>query len=161
MKRLILMRHAKSSWKDSALSDHERPLNKRGREASPKVARALAQLGWVPEVVISSDSVRTRETWARMEPELEGEILVAWQPELYHGSTADIRGVIEGLPDDVETAMVLGHNPGWESAVERFSGVYARMTTANAALLEGDGAWAALARGDDWRFIEVLRPKEL
>lgn len=161
MKRLILMRHAKSSWKETALSDHERPLNKRGRKAAPRIARALARRGWVPEVVISSDSVRTRETWARMEPELEGEILVAWQPELYHGGPGDIRAALAQLPDDVETTLVLGHNPGWEYAVEQLSGVHVRMTTANAALLEGDGSWAALARSEGWRFIEVLRPKEL
>ena len=66
-RRIIVMRHAKSSWKSGARDDHARPLNKRGRRDAPRIAARLAELGWVPERVISSDSERTRQTWARME----------------------------------------------------------------------------------------------
>ncbi len=161
MKRLIVMRHAKSSWKFPELSDHERPLNKRGRRDSPRMARALAERGWVPEVVLSSDSVRTRETYARMEPELNSEVLVAWQPEFYGGGPAEICAALRQLPGDVKTALMLGHNNGWENTVEQLCGQYVRMTTANAVLLEGKGSWKKLARAERWSLVEVLRPKEL
>ena len=65
-RRLIVMRHAKSSWKSDAETDHLRPLNKRGRDSAPLVAARLVELGWIPEAVYSSDSLRTRETWDGM-----------------------------------------------------------------------------------------------
>lgn len=125
------------------------------------MARALAERGWTPEVVLSSDSVRTRETWARMEPELDGQILVAWQPSFYGGGPTEICDSLRQLPGDVKTTLVLGHNNGWESTVRSLSGADLRMTTANAVLLEGKGSWRKLARADMWRFVEVLRPREL
>jgi len=64
--RLILMRHAKSSWKYHDLSDHERPLNQRGRKSAVKIAKELIRLEWIPDKLYSSDSARTRETWGRM-----------------------------------------------------------------------------------------------
>ena len=161
MKRLIVMRHAKSSWKHPELSDHERPLNKRGRRDSPRVARALTARGWIPEVVLSSDSVRTRETWARMEPELHGEILVAWQPEFYGGGPSEVCQALRQLPNDVKAVLVLGHNNGWENTVQQLSGVSLTMTTANAVLLKARGSWKKLAQVDAWRYVEVIRPKEL
>ena len=60
------MRHAKSSWKYPDLSDHERPLKKRGRKASVKIAKELIKLNWIPDKLYSSDSERTRETWKKM-----------------------------------------------------------------------------------------------
>jgi hypothetical protein len=66
-RRLMIMRHAKSAWSSDVASDHERPLNKRGRRDAPRVGKRLAKLGWVPEFVVSSDSRRTRETWERMQ----------------------------------------------------------------------------------------------
>ena len=65
-KRLLVTRHAKSSWKSGEDSDHARPLNKRGRRDAPRVAAHLVGLGWVPEQVLSSDSQRTRETLGLM-----------------------------------------------------------------------------------------------
>ncbi|MEE3242683.1 MAG: histidine phosphatase family protein, partial [Candidatus Thermoplasmatota archaeon] len=70
--RLILMRHAKSSWKYPDLSDHERPLNKRGRKAAVKVAKELIRLEWIPDKLYSSDSERTKETWSRMNKHIDG-----------------------------------------------------------------------------------------
>ena len=66
-RRLIVMRHAKSSWKDPGQTDHERPLNGRGRRSAPLVAARLAELGWAPTRVHSSDAARTVETWRGME----------------------------------------------------------------------------------------------
>ena len=65
-RRLIIMRHAKSSWTSGALSDHERPLNARGIRDAPRVGAALVKRGWLPQLVLSSDSERTRETFAGM-----------------------------------------------------------------------------------------------
>ena len=76
------MRHAKSSWKYHNLSDHERPLNKRGRKAAVKVAKELIRLEWRPEKLYSSDSERTKETWSRMNKHIDS-VEVEYSRKLY------------------------------------------------------------------------------
>ena len=72
MKQLILMRHAKSSWESSALIDHERPLNARGRHDAPVIGHYLWQKGVKPDLIISSDSLRTRQTVEHLGPFTQG-----------------------------------------------------------------------------------------
>ncbi len=160
-RRLILMRHAKSSWSSGAVGDHDRPLNKRGKRDAPRVAAALAARGWHPEVVYSSTAKRTRQTWRRMQRALEQEIDVVFVEGLYHGDLGDIRDAAATWPSEVETVLVLGHNPGWEMALYQLSAADAPMTTGNAALLEGEGdSWDEALRGD-WHLVELIRPREL
>ena len=83
------MRHAKSSWKYPDLSDHERPLNKRGRKAAIKIAKELIRLEWTPEKLYSSDSERTKETWSRMDKHIDG-VDVEYSHKLYHSGTKKI-----------------------------------------------------------------------
>ena len=87
--RLILMRHAKSSWKYPDLSDHERPLKKRGRKASVKIAKELIRLEWIPDKLFSSDSVRTKETWAKMNKYIK-DIEVEYSHKFYHSKPKKI-----------------------------------------------------------------------
>lgn len=161
MKRLIIMRHAKSSWTSGAATDHQRPLNKRGRHASPLVAARLNDLGWVPNLVIASDSQRTRETWQSMQAAFPHPVKEQLDSNFYHGGLTDIRNACAGLAPAVSTALVLGHNPGWEDAVASLSGQRTRMTTANAALLQsGLDNWADAIQAS-WELVDMLRPKEL
>lgn len=164
-RRLIVMRHAKSSWSDSSMSDHERPLNERGKREAPEVARRLAELEWLPQVVLSSDAQRTRETWKRMKSVLEEADCtprVHKLAELYHAGMDEAADALAEVDDEIQSVLLLGHNPGWEDVVAYLSGTPVTMTTANAVLLEGDGeTWQdALERGS-WRLIEVIRPREL
>lgn len=154
------MRHAKSSWNSDAPTDHARPLNKRGRRDCPRIARRLVELGWVPDAVWSSDSERTRQTWSLMSSEL-GDVRAAFTPALYHAGLGAIQQSATGWPEQVATVMVLGHNPGWEDALTMLSGRAEVMTTANAALLIGEGpTWSeALERG--WDLEILLRPRDL
>ncbi len=160
-KRLIIMRHAKSSWTSGASTDHQRPLNKRGRRAAPRVGARLRELGWIPELVIASDSERTRETWQRMRAEFPNSIEEHFSSAFYHGGLSAIVNQCSGLSEDISTLLVLGHNPGWQAAVAGLSGQGIRMTTANAALLESDADDWAAALGANWVLVEVLRPREL
>lgn len=161
MKRLIIMRHAKSAWDTDAPDDHSRPLNDRGRRDAPRMGRALRARGWVPDLVLSSDAQRTRETWAGVEPELETDIEVRFKRDLYHAGPTEIAEECEQVGEHHETVMVLGHNPGWERAVAFFTDDHETMTTANCALLEAEGAWEDLMQASTWRLVDVLRPKEL
>lgn len=161
-RRLILMRHAKSSWKSDAPNDHERPLNKRGRRDAKRVARELLARDWVPELVVSSTSERTRETWARMSRVLELEELdVAWEEALYHGDGSDLLERAASWPARVGTVLALGHNPGWEHTLSALIGEPTVMTTGNAALLHGHGESWPLALAGSWRLEVLLRPREL
>ncbi len=157
--RLILMRHAKSSWKYHNLSDHERPLNKRGRKAAVKIAKELIRLEWIPNKLYSSDSTRTKETWARMDKHIEG-VEVEYLHKLYHSSPKKIR---KNLPDDLdcETVMILGHNPGCADFLSYLCGEWHRMPTAATALLtikKSNESWKVK---ENWNLEELLLPREL
>lgn len=160
MKRLIVMRHAKSSWTSDAPNDHARPLNKRGRRDAPRMGRELSDRGWVPELVLSSDSQRTRETWAGVATEMGDDIDVQFTKDLYHGGSREVRDLCGELVGP-HTVLVLGHNPGWEDVVGYLTGESPTMTTANCALLEAGGEWADLMKSSAWQLVDVLRPKEL
>jgi len=160
-RRLIVLRHAKSSWGDPDLEDHDRPLNDRGRRDAPRVGRRLVELGWIPDRVVSSDAVRTRETWQLMAPEIPAQITAEWRPDFYLAGLDEIRDAAGSWPADTGTVLVLGHNPGWEEAVAALAGIDEPMTTANAALLEGAGAdWPSAFRGR-WELVEMVRPRRL
>ena len=157
------MRHAKSDWKTNALSDHDRPLNQRGKRDAPLIAERMLELHWEPQLVISSDSLRTQETWQRMDKIFPNRPNIVFSPQLYHGTVEDIQAVVSTVSNEAQTVMVLGHNPGWENALTFLSGESHTMTTANAALLTHAGKeWrAAIQTPASWRLFKILRPKEL
>ncbi len=161
-RRLIVLRHAKSAWETEAASDHQRPLNKRGRRDAPRVAERLCELGWKPDRAFSSDATRTRETWELMKPEL-GDVPVSFSRDLYLAGIAAVRVAVSSIADTVRTVMVLGHNPGWEEVVHRLSGSLEGLGTCNAALLaiEANSWHEALLLDGCWKLVEVVRPKEI
>ena len=162
-RRLIVLRHAKSAWDTDAPDDHSRPLNARGKKDAPRIAARLAELGWLPQVVVSSDSMRTRQTWARMEEALGADADVTFLRRFYHGGLGAVREIVSGVADDVSSVMVIGHNPGWEDMASELAGGYVNMTTCNAALLtvKADDWAEALSLEGCWEMQALLRPKEL
>lgn len=154
-RRLILLRHAKAAPEEADGGDWARPLNARGRAAAPVIGQRLGELGWVPEQVLSSDSARTTETWDG----LGLEAPIRFTNALYHAGFLALREQLDVLDEGVGTAMAIGHNPGWEQSVEFLSGRYTRMTTCNAALLEGAGATWAEAMRAPWTLFDILRPR--
>ena len=113
VKDLILVRHAKSSWKDPALRDHERPLNKRGKRDAPEMGERLARRGYDPDLMVSSSAVRALKTARRVAGKLaysrEG---IAVEDRLYHAGVAELLQVIRGVDDSVGILTLFGHNPG-------------------------------------------------
>ena len=157
--RLILMRHAKSSWKYPELSDHERPLNKRGRKASVKIAKELIQLEWIPDKLYSSDSTRTKETWKRMNKHIK-EVDVEYSQKFYHSKP---KKIMKNIPDKLEqrTIMILSHNPGCADFLEHLCGEWYRMPTAATALLtikDNSKSWKERA---NWDLKDLLLPRDL
>ena len=109
--RLILTRHAKSSWDDPTIDDHERPLNQRGRAAALDVGQWLAQHDFVPDLVLCSTSARTRETWEIIATALPRSAEARYERALYLASPEQMLDVLHKVKD-AATVMVLGHNPG-------------------------------------------------
>ena len=163
MKRLIIMRHAKSDWDTDAPTDHARPLNKRGRRDAPRVARRLVELDWIPQYIVSSDSARTRETYELMRSAFDDAPHAEFLPTLYHADPSNLASALAGVPDTVASALAIGHNPGWEQAVHWLTSKAITMTTANAALVECDvDSWSDVVRhAGSWKICDVIRPKEI
>jgi phosphohistidine phosphatase len=161
-RRLIVMRHAKSSWSSPAATDHERPLNKRGQRDAPRVGAALAESGWVPDLVLSSDSQRTRETFAGMNGSFPSEIETRFLPSFYHGGLDAVWEEVSTIADEVGCLLVLGHNPGWEDLVFSLTGEDIVMKTATAALLTRDlPDWQAAFEEGSWKLERMIYPREL
>jgi phosphohistidine phosphatase len=111
MKRLYLLRHAKSSWKDTSLPDYDRPLAGRGRRAAKAIARRLRDQDLEPELVLCSTARRARETLDRIEPAL-GAPTVELEHDLYAASADALLERLRRVPDTVASVMLIGHNPG-------------------------------------------------
>lgn len=113
MRTLSLLRHAKSSWDNPALDDHERPLTKRGTKAAVEMAKFISRERLAPERVLCSTAVRTRATLALMiarMPDPHPEVL--YDDALYLASPQVLLEHIRETPDSVENLLIVGHNPG-------------------------------------------------
>ena len=167
MKRLYLLRHAKSSWDDPTLADHDRPLAPRGRRAAKVMAEHLGRKGIAPELVLCSPSRRTRQTLKRLAPALGKSADVQINPVLYAAPEADLLGVLHEVPDEVESVMLIGHNPGIQDLGlslarpgSESARVRSKFPTAALATLELTGTWRELAPGSA-ELVSFVKPKEL
>jgi phosphohistidine phosphatase len=113
MKKLFLIRHAKSSWDDPSLADEDRPLNKRGKKDAPFMGSILYKQGIVPDLIISSPAKRAYSTAKKIAGELQyPEQEIQTFDTLYHSSPATVLDVIRSQPSEVQTLLLFGHNPG-------------------------------------------------
>lgn len=110
MRRLILMRHAKSDWSEPDLRDHDRPLNRRGRLAAKAIGGWLKRHKYLPEHALVSSSRRTQETWYRV-VKSTGAAPTTYVPELYAATHDEMLAVLRAAPD-VGCVLMLGHEPG-------------------------------------------------
>jgi phosphohistidine phosphatase len=108
--RLILIRHAKSSWDDAGMDDHARPLNARGQADAPRVGRWLSDNGFAPDLVLCSDATRTRQTLGLILPELPVRPEVRYLPQLYHADASTMLATLQ--PETARVVAMVGHNPG-------------------------------------------------
>jgi phosphohistidine phosphatase len=154
-RRLMLLRHAKSDWTD--VSDHARPLAKRGRRDAPAVGRWLRAHRYLPDVVVCSTARRTRQTWELAAPELGGSPSVTFEPRAYEASALTLLYLAQELPSRYRAALLIGHNPAISelanSLAERPAPGGAppppaiRFPTAAVAVLEFTGDWPTLTPG--------------
>lgn len=162
MKTLLVLRHAKSSWANSAITDHDRPLNERGKQDAPRMGKLLKEQDLVPEAIITSSAERALTTaeLAALSSGFEKEIIVT--RNFYHAEAEDYIAYLQRLPDDLVRVMVVGHNPGMEELVYQLTGQYVAMPTAALAQIELPLAqWQLLDESTHGQLVNLWRPREL
>jgi phosphohistidine phosphatase len=162
MKTLLLLRHGKSSWKDSDLDDHERPLNRRGKKDAPRMGRLLRDESLLPDLIVASSAKRCRKTAEHIiaQSGYRGETRITG--DLYEADAAKLREFLAGIAEQFHRLLVVGHNPGMEEFLEPLVGVYTPLTTAALAQLEVPiDRWSDLTAEIRAQLIQVWQPREL
>ncbi len=166
---LLLMRHAKSDHGDRSLSDHDRPLNRRGREDSPRMAEWIADQGCVPPRVLCSTAERTRETLRLMVPRWPAEPEIEFCESLYLASAEAILWTISSHHGGASSLLVLGHNPGISMVASVLAKQRIELPTAAIAVLTADddrgvgggGPFASIGVGTPLALRQWITPKTL
>jgi len=168
MHTLYLLRHAKSSWADPRLPDHERPLASRGRRDAKRIAEHLVRLGIEPELVLCSPARRTRETLELLQTALGPTPTIRLEEELYAASSERLLERIRALPEAVASVMLIGHNPGLQQLAVGLTSPGAELerldakfpTAALATLTLANTSWNQLSHTDAVLAAYVV-PKQL
>ncbi len=160
MRTLLLLRHAKSSWKQPELDDHDRPLNKRGKKEAPKVGKYLKENNLVPDLILCSTARRARDTAqaAAEESGYPGEI--EFTHDLYLSDTGCYLDILRCLPNSVNCVLVVGHNPDLDDLLALLTDVPEHMTTAALARIELPiSSWQELNEATDGRLQKLWTPQ--
>jgi phosphohistidine phosphatase len=170
MHQLLLLRHAKSSWDDAAMSDRDRPLNSRGRVAAAAMRGAIQDLGLAPDMILVSTARRTIETMEALEPWSDTPLIEPLD-DLYLASANRMLDILREVMETVRTVLVIGHNPGLHdlaigltddrtSAAKPMRDLRAGFPTAALAEFAVAGPWMRLGPGAG-RLMRFLTPRML
>lgn len=168
MVRVLLLRHAKSSW-PSGMLDVDRPLSARGRKAAVLMGDYLQDEELAPELVLVSPARRTQETWSLVQPAL-GAVPMRVEPRIYDAPAARLLSMLQEIDPATGSVLVIGHNPGFEDLAhllashgsgEALSRMRQKFPTAGLAVIDCDcGEWGNLkARGG--KLDRFVTPKSL
>lgn len=172
MKTLLIMRHAKSSWGDASLSDFDRPLNARGRQAANQMARYLLGSDLVPDHVALSSAQRVQETWAGLAEGLGASApeSIETHAQLYLAGADQLLETIRGFPSEVSRGLIIAHQPGLSTLVETLTasiapdacrGSFSHFPTAAIAVLKFERThWNELHAGAA-QYQHFVAPKTL
>ncbi|MGZ4723719.1 MAG: SixA phosphatase family protein [Ilumatobacteraceae bacterium] len=118
LKHIVVIRHAKSSWDDPSMVDHDRPLSKRGRDALSRLGDHIEGLKLRPDLVMCSSSRRTRETLDGIRTSLGRKVRVEFDSALYGASVEQLVTKLRGLDDQIMNVFLIGHNPAVTDLVD-------------------------------------------
>jgi phosphohistidine phosphatase len=162
MKTLLLLRHAKSSWDDETLPDHERPLNGRGKRAAPLMGKLILKLKLVPEQILSSTAVRARTTAAIVARNSGFKGAIELHRELYDAGVEDIVHVVSEVYHDDSRVLVVGHNPGLEQLLFALTRTDEHLPTAGLAQIDLPlKTWRGLSASSRGTLVHLWRPREV
>ena len=170
MKRLALLRHAKSSWDNPDLSDHDRPLNGRGCKAARRMGREMADRGMRFDYVLASTAKRVRETLEGVGQSFPIQAPVSFEPKVYEATQDELLALVHGLDECIEAPLLVGHNSGLEELIAGIThddeaGLRDRCarkfpTAALAVIDLPVGGWAEVKWGSG-EIVELIVPREL
>ena len=162
MKTLLLMRHAKSSWKDPGLTDHERPLKKRGRKDAKRMAKIIEEKDLYPDLILSSSAVRAVETVEVLVEHLGYENEIIYSDALYMGEPSDFIEALKTLDSDIEKVMIVAHNPGLEAYLQIIDGEIESLPTSGLGhLVLSLEDWRELSFETMGKMVSIWTPKKL
>ncbi|HXH70582.1 MAG TPA: histidine phosphatase family protein [Pyrinomonadaceae bacterium] len=160
MKTLFILRHAKSSWEDANLADFDRPLNKRGLKTAPLVGETIRRNKFQIDSIISSPAKRAKQTAILVKEAAQIAADILFDDQIYEASPHRLLHVASELDDKIESAMLVGHNPGLEGLVTMLTRKAELMPTATLAVVD--------LKIDNWKEIHLdccnlrvlIRPKD-
>jgi phosphohistidine phosphatase len=161
MKTLLLLRHAKSSWKDAGLRDFDRPLNKRGLKAARLMGRFMRRQKMKLNLVLSSPAERARQTAALVLEASKLSVELRYDERIYEASVRVLLEVVSQIEEDADLVLLVGHNPGMEGVLEFLTGEVRRMPTAALACISLDVDKWSKVRERTGRCEWLVKPKEL
>lgn len=166
MKTLYLLRHAKSSWSDPHLADHDRILNQRGRTAAPLMGRWMVQQRLLPDLVLVSSAVRAQATWNLVRQVWEDALLpippATTVAGLYHCDADDFPELLARAAGDAGSLLIIGHNPGFDDWLQHLTGSREHLPTAGLAQIELPVVhWSELTRHTRGQLRGLWRPRDL
>jgi phosphohistidine phosphatase len=162
MKKLWIVRHAKSSWSDFGLADHDRPLNERGKRDAPFMGKLIDDQYPVPTHLLTSTAKRARATCKafRKAMGIDKEFVTRFE-QLYHASMGDCLRVIHSIDDDIEIAAIFGHNPTFTYLIEELTGAGPdNLPTCGCALISSDTEHWATFETAPTKLDVLLYPKQ-
>lgn len=161
VKRLLLMRHAKSSWKEPEIPDHERPLKKKGQKTAEKMGKMLRSKKLVPDLIISSTAVRAEKTAELFAKACKYENEIVYSDALYMAEPMDIMKVIKEHAKKQKTVMIVGHNPGLEAYLQIMTGKVESLPAGSIAYLAAKiDNWNDLSSEDETKLKNLWSPKD-
>jgi phosphohistidine phosphatase len=162
MKDLLLLRHAKSSWEDSELSDFERPLNARGKRDAPRIGKLILKERLTPHCIISSSAVRARSTADIVADMCRYKGKISFRRSLYATSPQEYFNALQSLKDDYTRVLVVGHNPTIIELIELLTGRAESIPTCGLVYIKLPvKKWKVLQLGTKYELVKIWRPKDL
>ncbi len=162
MHTLLILRHAKSCWENPALSDYDRPLNKRGKRDAPRIGKHLRQQGLVPDCILTSSAKRARKTASKVAEACGYKGKIKRLEDLYLAPPGVYYEFLQELSKEYQCSMVVGHNPTIEQLVSHLSGEHHRMPTAAIAHFELPiEKWEMLDLSTKGKLVNLWTPKSL
>jgi len=162
MKTLLILRHAKSSWSNPGSADIERPLNRRGKRDAPRMGMLLREEDLIPDIILCSPAKRAHKTAQSVSLECGYEGIIEIQEEFYPGDPDSFIEILAAIPDQIDSALIVGHNPGLEELLDVLTGESAKMqTSALAKISLPIDRWVELNEDPRGKLVNLWRVKEL
>ena len=161
MKTLYVMRHAKSSWDDPDSSDFDRALNARGLRTAPLMGEMMLKNAFAPQMILSSPAKRAKQTAVLVKETARIENEIEFDERIYEASPLSLLQIISEQSDEIESLMLVGHNPGLEGLIRCLTGELEAMPTAALGVIDLKlQSWSEITTGKSGTLRALIRPKD-